>query len=264
MKQQATKEVSTAVSTVQTVQTPTITAYERQSQSVEDIIMQAVKSGLPVDAMERVLAMRRELKAEYSEEQFNRAMTEFQRNCPVIEKKKKGVKANYAPFEDIVEETKQLMADNGFSYRITATMGDDSVTATCVVTHIDGHKESSEFTAKVDSVKNREGSSVRTAMQDTAVALSFSKRYAFVNAFGIATKNEDTDGAARRENANRTAEIVDGLKSCREVAHVETIWRSLTVVEKANSEIVRAIAIRKAELLRAAGAEPVDMVTPAV
>jgi tRNA1(Val) A37 N6-methylase TrmN6 len=43
-----------------------ISVYQQQQASVENMIMQAIKEGTPVETFERVLAMRKELKAEYA------------------------------------------------------------------------------------------------------------------------------------------------------------------------------------------------------
>lgn len=159
----------------------------------EALIEMAIKQGLPVETMERLLAMRKELRSEWAKEQYDIAMSNFQRDCPVIDKSSK-VKDKYgkdrysfAKLEDIVKQTKDIISDNGFSYKIEISSDDQFLTATCIVTHKDGHKEFSPF--KVPISKEDYMSDV----QKYGARSTFAKRYAFCNAFGIMTGDEDND-----------------------------------------------------------------------
>jgi len=80
--------------------------------SMETLIMKAVERDASVETLERILAMRRELKAELAKEQYDQAMAKFQSECPEI-KKTKEVKDRsgrllyaYAPIESIVKQVK--------------------------------------------------------------------------------------------------------------------------------------------------------------
>src|SRR5437764_477003 len=54
----------------------------------EMLISQAINKGIGVEALERLLAMRRELKQERAKEEYDRAMAAFQADCPTIVKTK--------------------------------------------------------------------------------------------------------------------------------------------------------------------------------
>ncbi len=56
---------------------------------VDLLISQAIDKNVPVEALEKLLAMRREWRLEVAEEEFNIAMTGFQSECPIIKKTKK-------------------------------------------------------------------------------------------------------------------------------------------------------------------------------
>lgn len=162
--------------------------------SIEAVIQNAIDKGVPVETMERLLAMRRELKAEASKEAYDRAMSLFQEECPVIQKTKQVKNKDgkllyaYAPIESIVTQVKSLVKKHGFSYTIDTKTEESQLTAICKVTHEQGHSDTSRFTVPADS-----GSSIMSAPQKAAAALTFAKRYAFCNAFGILTGDEDTD-----------------------------------------------------------------------
>lgn len=168
-----------------------------QDLSAENLIGQAIKNKVSVETMERLLAMRKELKQEYAKEQFDKAMATFQSLCPVIKKDKAGGKTYggevayyYAPLESIVFQVKHLLQDNGFSYAVQTETNDDNVKVSCIVKHTAGHSETSNVSVPLGA-----GTKVMSAPQIVASALTFAKRYAFCNAFGILTGDDDNDGA---------------------------------------------------------------------
>lgn len=163
--------------------------------STDQLISQAIEKGVDVGTMERLLAMRKELRAEFAEEQYNRAMAKFQSECPVIEKRKQAKDGEkllykYAPLDDIVEQTRDIIANNGFSYSWDTEENESTITVFCIVTHTNGHSKRSRF-----NIPSKGGTSIMSGPQKAAAALTFGKRYAFCNAFGIMTGDEDVDAA---------------------------------------------------------------------
>lgn len=161
----------------------------------ETLIAQAIEKNVPVETMERLLAMRRELKAEYAKEAYNNAMADFQAECPIIKKDKPGgvtksgvVAYWYAQLDSIVDQTKELIQKHGFSYMIRTETKEGKVKVACIVNHKLGHQESTDVEVPLGSQTN-----VMSAPQVVASALTFAKRYAFCNAFGILTGDQDND-----------------------------------------------------------------------
>jgi uncharacterized protein YdhG (YjbR/CyaY superfamily) len=159
------------------------------------LIEKAIEKNLDIDKMERILAMRRELKQEFAREAYFLALSSFQKDCPVIEKKKvvfeKGstTKARYkfAPLDDIVSQISETLEKYGFSYTIKTLQTKETVTAICFAHHKAGHFEQTEFTIPIDFT------SYMSPAQQTAAALTYAKRYSFCDAFGIMTGDEDND-----------------------------------------------------------------------
>ena len=67
------------------MQEQAVTLFKEQ---VTVLISQAIDKNASVQTMERLLAMRRELKAEYAREAYDNAMSAFQAECPIIKKTK--------------------------------------------------------------------------------------------------------------------------------------------------------------------------------
>lgn len=165
--------------------------------NIESIIVQAISSGAGVEVMEKLLAMRKQLKDEFALQQFNLAMSRFQAECPVIKKtsniknskaKGGGVRSWYAPLDKIDAQTKKLRSDCGFSHMITTEQNETSFTAICEVQHIDGYSKKTSFSVPIEK------EAYMTDQQKIGSAQTFAKRYAFCNAFGIMTADKDDDG----------------------------------------------------------------------
>lgn len=163
--------------------------------NTELLIQQAIEKNVSVETMEKLLAMRMQLKQEWAKEQFIKAMAKFQGECPVIKKTKIGAKTNqgeiayhYAPIDAIIEQTKQLISGNGFSFKIDTEYPENGIKIFCIVTHIAGHSETTTV-----SFPHGKGTNIMSAPQIVASTMSFGKRYVFCNAFGIITGDDDND-----------------------------------------------------------------------
>lgn len=166
---------------------------ENKEFSIEKLLTQAVEAKVDVGTMEKLLAMRKELREEWAREQFFAALSELQSRLPILKKTKavtnkdKSIRYKYTPLEEIIKQTKDLIKEMGFSYVIDSEVKENSVKAICKVVHKFGHTETTSFEVPVDK------DSFMNAQQKFASALTYAKRYAFCNAFGILTADEDDD-----------------------------------------------------------------------
>lgn len=170
--------------------------HKQEVMSVEGLIQSAIDKGTPVETMERLLVMRNQIKAERAKEAFDAAMARFQADCPTITKTK-GVSTRagkeaykYAPIESIVAQTKALIRANGFSYSFKQELKESGVRVGCIVKHEEGHSEESWMEVPLGNKTD-----IMSMSQVVAAASTFAKRYAFCNAFGILTGDDDNDGA---------------------------------------------------------------------
>lgn len=160
----------------------------------EVLIAKAIQAGVSADTMERLLAMRTKLREEQAKEAFDRALADFQSECPQVKKTKqvfnkdgRTVRYRYAPLEHIIDQVKGALTKHGFSYTLDAIVEPGWVEAICVATHSQGHSKPSSFKVPVEK------DAFMNEQQKFASALTFCKRYAFCNAFGILTCDEDDD-----------------------------------------------------------------------
>ncbi len=165
-----------------------------QNFNIESLMSKAIEQGVSPETMEKFLAMRKELKAEWAKEQFDSAMASFQAECPTIKKDEAvafgTTKYNYASLDKIVEQVKPLLSKNGFSYTFDTKETDTGIVIYCLVKHTAGHSEKSECTIALDM------STKMNVSQKSGSAMTYGKRYAFCNAFGILTGDKDDDATS--------------------------------------------------------------------
>lgn len=237
----------TDVTVIEAETLPSVQAQE--TSSVEGFIEKAIAQGATVETLEKLLAMRKELKAEHAKEAFIAAMSKFQAECPVIKKDKEVLdkygkhRYNFAPMDSIVSQIKEPLGRNGLSYTVDTTNKDGLLTAVCKITHILGHSEISSFEVPIDK------DSYMSAPQKYAAASTFAKRYAFQNALGILTGDQDTDaadlpgGVNAPEEPKQAATPLDAgnpalatykkqLESCRTLDELGTAWANLPIQAK--------------------------------
>jgi hypothetical protein len=188
-----------------------ISVYRQREASVENMIMQAIKEGTPVETLERVLAMRDKLKAEYDKEQYDIAMSGFQSECPIIKRVKEGSKTKsgqlafkYAPLEVIIKEVQPTLRKYNLSYNFKPIKNEQGklTDVRCYATHINGYSDFSEM-----PVTEGGGTSLMSGSQISAASITFAKRYAFCNIFGIVTEEEDNENQLPKDVQSEPAVI---------------------------------------------------------
>lgn len=162
----------------------------------------AIQSKAGADTLERVMAVRRELRAERAQEAFETALSAFQSECPTIVKSK-GVPTSsgklayhYAPLEQIEQVIRPFESRHGFNHTFDTDTASAAgwVIAVCRVTHRSGHSRTS--TVKLPLAAK---TPMMSDTQAYAAALTFGNRRALCNAFGLVIAGEDLDGASKEK-----------------------------------------------------------------
>lgn len=197
----------------------------------ESILRYAIDHKAGVEVVEKMMAVRRELKAEAAQAAFDAALRDFQAECPVIVKGKLvpdssgKVAYSYAPLEDILAQVKPLLQKHGFSFTLDTDVEskDGWVIAKCHVTHCAGH-------CRVSTAKFPLGAGTRimSATQVYAAALTFASRRVFCNAFGIVTGGEDLDGRTSSPKPQGPSTIAPTEASLKALA--QELWSILKPV----------------------------------
>jgi len=175
----------------------------------------AIKSGLPVESIEKLVILHREEQDRAAQREFARALAEFQETCPSVPKTstakivtKSGTDFGYAyaELDQIAETVGPHLHKLGFSYSWDSVQEGGTMRVVCKLRHRDGHRETATFAAPVDA------SGAMSAVQRTASALTYARRQSLVQALGLTTTEPDTD-AGMRDSDPITEEQAADLES---------------------------------------------------
>jgi len=165
-----------------------------------DLLVYAMKNGASIAEVREFMMLKREFDADEARKAFVADMAEFKKNPPEIVKdklvgykNKDGSVTGYmhATIGNVTAAVVAGLAAHGFSHRWTIDQAGANITVTCVLTHKQGHSESTPLTAQKDD------SGKKNQIQQVASTITYLQRYTLLAATGVATKDqEDDDGKA--------------------------------------------------------------------
>jgi len=248
MKMEKDEKKPEAKEVVKVEQKTELSEYAQQKNSIDAMIGQAITANVPPETMERFLAMRKELKAEFAKEQYDRAMSMFQSECPIIKRVKEGSKTKagvlafkYAPLEVIISEIQPLLQKNELSYNFKPMKNEAGkiTDVRCYATHISGYSDYSEM-----PVSEGGGTSLMSGSQISAANITFAKRYAFCNIFGIVTEDEDDENkldktpAIGEASQDEKEKAFTELDKCMTRASMTKVWSTFSKELKADKAVI--------------------------
>ncbi len=160
----------------------------------------ALNKQVPVETLERLLAMQKDIMAANAKAAYDAALSEFQKECPIIHKGKavynsaaKGgtYRYSYAPMDSIISQVREPLAKHGFSYDVDTRITEKGwIEAEVTATHIAGHSKKKVFSVPIDPM------AFMNEQQKVAAARTYALRYCFTGIFGIMTGDEDDDATS--------------------------------------------------------------------
>lgn len=202
--------------------------------SINKLITVALEQKADIQTLERLFSLQKEWEANEAKKEYIKAFSLLQGELPIVEKEtevkgKDGkLRYTYAKLEKIISEAKPFIAKHGFSYTFTEKKDKEMATAICTVRHSLGHSEEFPFTIEIGT------EDYMTSPQKYGARMTFAKRYAFCNAFGIVTADEDDDANAKDGNQEPTS---DGAK----VIHLLKTLGYKTDNKEENAKIIESI-----------------------
>lgn len=154
----------------------------------------AADPNVPVEKLERLIAMQERIYAHNAKAEFDAAFSEMQGEIPVITERGEilvngQLRSKYARFEDILEVVRPILQRHGFAIRHRNTFSDGKIKIVGILSHRSGHSEEDEFEAKADT------SGSKNDIQALGSTRSYGQRYTTNALLGIATRGSDDDGA---------------------------------------------------------------------
>lgn len=169
----------------------------RTESAIDRIISRALDSDFEIDKMKELYALKQQYDADEARKAFVAAMAQFKSEPLRIVKDKhvkfttqKGVtEYDHATIGNVVEVVTSGLGKYGLAHRWDTKQEGGKITVTCVVTHAQGHSESTTLTASPDDSGGKNG------IQSIASTVTYLQRYTLLAATGLATMDqEDSDG----------------------------------------------------------------------
>ena len=154
------------------------------------LLQMAVSQDLDIDKLEKLVAMNERFEAREARKAFYAALAKFQSMVPDIPKTTKvefgSTKYSYAPIGSITKTIAPALLECGLAYRWDFDTTGEIIVG-CIVTHINGHSETTTMSAPADD------SGKKNAVQSRASTITYLQRYTLIGALGLATAADDND-----------------------------------------------------------------------
>lgn len=158
------------------------------------ILSLAVNKGAAMDMIERFMAAQEKWEANEARKAYTLAMSQFRADCPAITKThsvsfgQNKTSYRHAGLSESIEQIKSLLAKCGLSHSWRTTQNNGTITVECVVTHVQGHSESTSLSAAPDT------SGSKNSIQAIGSTVTYLQRYTLFAILGLASQDQDNDG----------------------------------------------------------------------
>lgn len=160
------------------------------------LLEQAIAKGVDMEQLQKFMDMVEHWQKNQAKKAFFKALSSFQAMCPAIKKNKTAqIKSDkgsysykYADIGNVEAQIKAAMEKCELTKRWEIGEEGGLLKVTCLVTHIDGHTETTEMKAEKDSTGGKNN------IQQKASTITYLKRYTLLGGLGISTADEDNDG----------------------------------------------------------------------
>ena len=163
----------------------------------------AMSPEVDVAKIEKLWELQERILDRNAEIEFNAAFSRLQEALPTVIESASGDsrKWQYAPLEDIVEQTRPVLVKHGFSIsHRTEWPGEGVIRVIGVLSHKGGHSRESVFLSPADP------SGSKNKIQGVASTVSYGRRYTVKDLLCIVTRGEDDDGHQAGKKETRAPE----------------------------------------------------------
>lgn len=177
------------------------------------ILRVATDPAVPVEKLERMLAMQERILEREARKAFDNAIADAKASITPIVKSAQvnyenrnspgSTQYKYETFDAIARQIDPILSQNGLSYRFRSSQENNTLSVTCIIAHRDGHTEETSLSGPPESSGNKNG------YQSLGSAATYLQRYTLKLALGLsAGHDDDAQGAstAGSQNAGKKVE----------------------------------------------------------
>lgn len=181
-----------------------IVPEQKKEMNLQDALIQIVqRTDIDPDRLEKFLDLQIKMENRQAEQALSKALSEFQKECPIIKKTKKSHNSNYAPYDEIKHIVQPIAHKHGLSWSFT--VNDKSASEKEMIITV-RHTQGAQFQSSYSFPAMDDGGKMN-ASQRTKSANSYAKRASLENALDIATTEMDDDARRAIDNPASPAQI---------------------------------------------------------
>ena len=177
----------------------------------------ALDPNVPIEKLERMLAMQERIQAESAKAAFSAAFAAASAEFPMIPLNGKGDKNKpYALLKDIVNHTRPVLSRHGLALSFGVESTPDKVTVTAELMHVAGHSK----TTSIELPRDTSGS--KNAVQAVGSSQTYGQRYTAQAILGLSLGDDtDDDGAGAGGKTTITADEYFQLRNLLDEAKAD-------------------------------------------
>jgi hypothetical protein len=162
--------------------------------SVQQLLQLAIERSTPVEALEKLVALRERIEDRDAKKAFIQDLAAFKAKCPPIVHSKSanfatrgGARVNYSytELDELARVIDPVLTEFGFSYGWDERLDKGMVTTTCTLYHVGGHSRTSSFTLPADN------DSAASPQQKIGMADTYASRRSLIAVLGLTTADKD-------------------------------------------------------------------------
>jgi len=161
----------------------------------------AIQKGVDTVQLEKLMELQERWEKKEAKKKFFEALSVFQSKVPILNKNKtanirseKGsFSYKYSDLGNIGNKIKTVLLECGLSYRWEFKPNAGKMEVTCLLSHKDGHTETTSMEASLDN------SGSKNAIQQIGSTHTYLQRYTLIGALGLTTADQDNDGKGTPE-----------------------------------------------------------------
>lgn len=212
---------------VQVVEATPVAAQPAQ----QNLVIMAMDRGLvDPDIISKMMDLQERNERREAEKAYIAAMAAFKAESPKIMKDKNvsygsrngggDTAYSHASLGNVTSTVNPVLAAHGLSASWEIDQDGSSITVTCKITHKLGHSESTSVTGAADN------SGKKNSIQAVGSTISYFQRYTLLSILGLATHDQDDDGAGSQPvetlSDEQVSEII-GLMDEKNLAHAQLL-----------------------------------------
>jgi hypothetical protein len=191
------------------------------------LMLKVIETG-NVEVLERFIALREKEEARHAALEFDKHFAEMQAEfVAVLKAKDVQGKYKYAPLEDIIAIIGPTIARHGFSYSWDESAIEGGGKRCSM--RISGHGSSRVNTFDIPpmgSIVSKEGKDTQNPAQVAGSMSTYGRRYTFIAGFGVAIKDEDSDGRVGLSTVD-TSDDVATLNAANTIPELHLAWQAV-------------------------------------